>query len=144
MLSVRFEGGAGRRLLVLAPVYVAVLLVLKGMKSLVGLVQPFTHLLPAWVPAEEALFRSPRPRDLLPGRRHRGLTGGTGNSQMGEGAVFERIPGYSLIRSLTQQVAGESLEKAWKAALFQSDEALLPAFIIEELDDGPTARSSTT
>jgi len=123
-------------LLVLAPVYVAVLLVLKGMKSLAALVQPFTHLLPAWVPAEEAL-------SLLLVLLICFLIGATVGSRAGqgvrkwiEGAVFERIPGYSLIRSLTQQVAGESREKAWKPALFQSDEALLPAFIIEELDDG--------
>jgi len=53
-----------------------------------------------------------------------------------EATVFERIPGYALIRSLTHQVAGESRESTWKPALFQSDEGLIPAFIIEELEDG--------
>ena len=53
-----------------------------------------------------------------------------------EKTLFERIPGYALLRSLTHQVAGQSRGSTWKAALFQSDEALIPAFIIEELDDG--------
>jgi uncharacterized membrane protein len=33
-------------------------------------------------------------------------------------------------------VAGESAESAWKPALAQIEEALVPAFIIEELEDG--------
>jgi uncharacterized membrane protein len=33
-------------------------------------------------------------------------------------------------------MAGKSSESAWKAALFETDEALVPAFIVEELDDG--------
>src|SRR5205085_9219319 len=53
-----------------------------------------------------------------------------------EKSVFERIPGYALFRSLALQMAGQSRGSTWKAALFQSDEALIPAFIIEELDDG--------
>jgi hypothetical protein len=53
-----------------------------------------------------------------------------------EETFYERIPGYALLRSLTHQVAGKSRGSTWKAALFQSDEALIPAFIIEELDDG--------
>jgi len=53
-----------------------------------------------------------------------------------ERAFFERIPGYALIRSLTQQMAGESRENVWKPALAEIEEALVPAFIIEELEDG--------
>ena len=53
-----------------------------------------------------------------------------------ERTVFEKIPGYALIRSLTHQMAGQSRESTWQPALFQSDDGLVPAFIIEELDDG--------
>jgi uncharacterized membrane protein len=53
-----------------------------------------------------------------------------------ERTFFEKIPGYALIRSLTNQVAGDSRENVWKPALFESDEALIPAFIIEEFEDG--------
>jgi uncharacterized membrane protein len=53
-----------------------------------------------------------------------------------EKAFFERIPGYALIRSLTQRMAEEDREAAWKPALVEVEEALVPAFIIEELGDG--------
>jgi uncharacterized membrane protein len=50
--------------------------------------------------------------------------------------LFERLPGYGLVRSLTQRVAGESQESAWKPALVELEDALVPAFVIEELEDG--------
>ena len=53
-----------------------------------------------------------------------------------ERTFFERIPGYGLLRSLTQQIAGKSRENIWRPALFKTDEGLLPAFIIEEFEDG--------
>ena len=39
-------------LLIVVPIYLAVLLLLKGMKSVVGLVRPLALLLPDWIPAE--------------------------------------------------------------------------------------------
>ena len=53
-----------------------------------------------------------------------------------ETTLFERIPGYALFRSLTQRLAGESRENVWQPALAEIEEALVPAFIIEELEDG--------
>jgi uncharacterized membrane protein len=53
-----------------------------------------------------------------------------------EKSFFDRMPGYALIRSLTQRLAGEDREAAWKPALAEVEEALVPAFIIEELGDG--------
>ena len=53
-----------------------------------------------------------------------------------EKSVFGRIPGYAVIRSLTQQLAGQGQEQAWKPALAEIEEALVPAFIIEEHADG--------
>jgi uncharacterized membrane protein len=53
-----------------------------------------------------------------------------------EKSLFERIPGYALFRSLTQQLAGSREEQVWKPALAEIEEALVPAFIIEEFDDG--------
>jgi len=123
-------------LLIVVPIYLAVLLLLKGMKSVMTLVQPFTHLLPDSVPAETIL-------SLLLMLTICFLIGVAVRTQAGqavreriERTFFERIPGYALIRSLTHQVAGESRENVWKPALFESDEALIPAFIIEEFEDG--------
>ena len=53
-----------------------------------------------------------------------------------EVAFFERLPGYGLLRSLTQRLSGDSEESAWTPALVEIEEALVPAFIIETLDDG--------
>jgi uncharacterized membrane protein len=46
------------------------------------------------------------------------------------------MPGYALLRSLTQRLAGKDEENVWKPALAEIEEALVPAFIIEELADG--------
>ena len=44
-----------RRLLMVVPVYLAILLLLKAMKSVVNLVRPFTAILPEWLPADDLL-----------------------------------------------------------------------------------------
>jgi uncharacterized membrane protein len=53
-----------------------------------------------------------------------------------EKVFFERLPGYALLRSLTQRLAGETDDDAWKPALVEIEDALVPGFIIEEHDDG--------
>ena len=125
-----------RGLLIIIPVYLAVLLLLKGMQSVGKLVRPFVHLLPQWVPAEELM-------SLLLFLAICIVVGVSVSTRLGkrarnrlEATVFERIPGYALIRSLTHQVAGHTGESGWKPALFESDEGLVPAFIIEKLEDG--------
>ena len=122
--------------LVLAPIYLAVLLLLRALKSLIGLVQPIAKVLPAWLPAEHFLA-------LLLILILCFLTGVGIRTRIGqaiweqiEKSLFQRIPGYALFRSLAQRMAGESEETAWKPALAEIEEALVPAFIIEELDDG--------
>ena len=123
-------------LLIVVPIYLAILLLLKAMKSLGQLVRPLALLLPAWVPAEMAL-------SLLFVLLICFLIGVVVRTRMGqaarekvERAFFERIPGYALLRSLTQQMAGKSRENIWKPALLDGDEGLLLVFIIEEFDDG--------
>lgn len=123
-------------LLIVVPVYLAVLLVLKGMKSVVGLVRPVAALLPDSIPAEALL-------SLLLVLLVCFLAGvlvrtraGQAAREKAERSLFERIPGYSVIRSLTQQLAGSSAENVWTPALVQTDEGLVPAFVIEELADG--------
>ncbi len=125
-----------RGLLVVVPVYFAILLMLKGMASVGKLVSPFAKLLPDWVPAQQLL-------SLLLVLAICILIGATVATRMGHGLrswleanVFARIPGYALVQSLTSQMAGKSRETTWKAALLEDNEALVPAFIIEELEDG--------
>jgi len=125
-----------RGLLVIVPIYLAVLLLLKGMKAVAGLVRPFALLLPDWFPAEQALSLLL----VLLICILIGVAVGTGAGRVlrerFEKAFLERIPGYALIRSLTQQLVGESRENVWKPALAEIEDALVPAFIIEEFEDG--------
>lgn len=125
-------GGA----LVVVPIYLALLLVLKGMRSVASLVRPIALLLPDWLPAERALsLLLVLAICFLIGVAIRTQAGRMARERV-EKAFFERIPGYALLRSLTQRVAGEDRESAWKPALAEIEEALVPAFIIEELADG--------
>lgn len=125
-------GGA----LVVLPIYLAVLILLKGMQSVAGLVRPIAVLLPDWLPGENLL-------SLLLVLVFCGLVGIAVRTRVGralrermESSLFERLPTYALFRSLTQRLAGEGRENVWKPALVEIEEALVPAFIIEELDDG--------
>ena len=121
---------------VVVPVYLAILLLLKGMQSVAGLVRPVAALLPDWLPAESffSLFFL-LVVCFLVGAAVRTRVGRLVRERM-EVVFFERLPGYGLLRSLTQRLAGDRDETAWKPALVAFDDALAPAFVIEELDDG--------
>jgi len=122
--------------LIVVPIYLAILLLLKAMKSVVGLVQPIALLLPDSLPAETLLsLLFVLVFCLLIGVIVHTRIGAAVRERM-ETTLFERIPGYALIRSLTQQLAGSSQEKVWKPAFVEIEEGLVPSFIIEEFDDG--------
>jgi uncharacterized membrane protein len=123
-------------LFIVVPVYLAVLLLLKGMKSAATLVRPVAALVPDWLPAENLL-------SLLlvlvfcffVGVAVRTRSGRKIRERL-EVAFFERLPGYGVLRSLTQRLAGNGDEEAWRPALVEIEEALVPAFVIEEHADG--------
>jgi uncharacterized membrane protein len=123
-------------LLVVVPLYLAVLLLLKAMASVVGLVRPLAGLLPDWMPAENLLalglvlllcFLVGAVVRTRAGRRIR---------ERVETSLFDRIPGYAVLRNLTLQLVGQGQESVWKPAFIEIEEALVPGFIIEELEDG--------
>jgi len=123
-------------LFIVVPVYLAVLLLLKGMKAVGGLVRPIGALVPDWLPAEGLLsLVLVLALCFLVGVAVRTPLGRAVRERM-EMVFFERLPGYGLLRSLTQRLAGDSEEHTWKPALAEIEDALVPAFIIEELDDG--------
>jgi uncharacterized membrane protein len=123
-------------LLVVLPLYLAVLLLLKAMQSVVGLVRPLAVLLPEWLPAEHALsLLLVLIVCFLIGVAVRTAIGRAIRARI-EQSLFGRIPGYTLLRSLTQQVAGTAQQHVWKPALAEIEDALVPAFIIEEFADG--------
>ena len=123
-------------LFIVVPVYLAVLLLLKGMKSAASLVRPVAAMVPDWLPGENLLsLVLVLALCFLVGVAVRTRSGRAVRERL-EVAFFERLPGYGLLRSLTQRLAGDSDEQAWRPALAEIEEALVPAFIIEELADG--------
>jgi uncharacterized membrane protein len=122
-------------LLVLLPLYLAVLLLLKALQTLVAVVRPVAALLPDWLPAQNLLAL------LLVllicfgvGVLVRTQLGGVIRDRMQ--TLFSRVPGYTLFRSLTKRLAGNTDENVWTPALVEIEDALVPGFIIEEHDDG--------
>ena len=120
---------------VVVPVYLAILLLLKGMQSVGRLVVPFTAMLPDWLPAEGLIsLLLVLLVCFIVGVAVRTRTGRVVRERM-EVQFFERLPGYGLFRSLTQRLAGDSDENAWQPALVEIEDALVPGFIIEEVDE---------
>ena len=122
-------------LLVLLPLYLAVLLLLKGLQTLVAVVRPVAALLPDWLPAQNLLAL------LLVlllcfgvGVLVRTQLGGVIRDRLQ--TLFGRVPGYALFRSMTKRLAGKTDENVWTPALVEIEDALVPGFIIETHDDG--------
>jgi uncharacterized membrane protein len=135
-LSEFFLSTLGLGALAVAPIYIASLLLIKLMKSLAAIARPLAKLLPKWLPAEQILslllvFLGCFLIGLIVHTKR-----GRATWERMEIALLRRIPGYTVIRSLTQQLAGKTEGNAWKPALAEIEEALVPAFIIEEHEDG--------
>jgi uncharacterized membrane protein len=123
-------------LLVVLPFYLTLLLLLKTAMGLLALLEPLTAPIPASVH-----FRSAIAAVLLLGTCFvAGLVVRTGPGQRAKSALdrnlLEKIPGYGLLRSLAGRIAGEEGDAAFAVALVEIEEALVPAFIVEELEDG--------
>jgi uncharacterized membrane protein len=132
LVTSTFVGG----LFIVVPVYLALLLLLKGMKSVAGLVRPIAALLPDWIPAEDFFsLLLVLAACFLVGAAVRTRAGRVTREKL-EKLFFSRLPGYGLLQSLTQRLAEDSDDSAWKPALVELEDALVPCFIIEELDDG--------
>jgi uncharacterized membrane protein len=123
-------------ILMLVPVYLVILLLLKAMKSLAGVARPLARLLPASIPAEPAVsLLVVLVLCFLVGLALRTPFGHATRIRI-ENSLLNKIPGYEVFRSMTQQLAGVRQGSTWKPALAEIEEALVPAFIVEELDDG--------
>ncbi len=125
-------------LLIILPIYVAVLLLAKATSGLLRLLDPLASRIPA---AEQ--FRAIVAILLLvaiwfivgvvvrtgPGLRAKNAL---------EQAVFDKMPGYTFLRGLAKRLTGKSEEQTLQPALVEIEEALVPALIVEELEDGCT------
>ncbi len=123
-------------LLIIVPLYLCVLLLLKAMASVGALVKPITLLFPPWFPGEALMALLLLAALALAVGIVVQTALGRAIKEWIERSLFERMPGYSLFRSLTHRLAGKGVDQAWKPALAEIEDALVPAFIIEELKDG--------
>jgi len=121
--------------LVLVPIYLITLLLLKAFAGVMGLVSPISQGLPQTLPLRELLAIL----ILIAACFVCGIAVRTGPGLRAKNAfertVLERIPGYALIRGLTGRIAGKSEEDTFAVVLAEIEDALVPAFLIEECDD---------
>jgi uncharacterized membrane protein len=123
-------------LLVVLPIYLSVLLLAKTVGGLLSLLSPVTAAIPA-----DARFRQVIAIlimiaiCLVVGLLVRTTLGRRVKTAF-ERSVLEKIPGYTLVRGLTKRVSGDQSDVAFRPALVELEDALSPAFIIEELEDG--------
>jgi uncharacterized membrane protein len=123
-------------LLVVVPTYLAFLLLLRVVQALEGLVQPLAVFIPDWLPRETLLAAVALVTLCVAIGAAVRTRAGRAVMQELEKSVFVRIPGYELFQGLTKQLVGEAHGTAWQPALVEIEDALVPAFIIEELEDG--------
>jgi uncharacterized membrane protein len=123
-------------LLIILPVYLAVLLLAKTIKALLNLLQPVTAQVPASVEFRQIVailllvticFVVGLVVRTGPGLRAKNAF---------ELAVLEKLPGYTFVRGFAKRMAGHGDERTLEPALVEIEDALVPALIVEELDDG--------
>ncbi|MFZ1413331.1 MAG: DUF502 domain-containing protein [Defluviicoccus sp.] len=122
--------------LIILPIYVAILLLAKTVKGLLGLLAPVASQLPAGVEFRQIIaillliavcFVVGLVVRTRPGLRVKNAF---------EHAVLEKLPGYTFVRGLAKRLAGRSEEQTLQPALVEIEDALVPALIVEELEDG--------
>ena len=123
-------------ILIILPIYVSILLLAKAIKGLLAVVGPITASLPVTVEFRQfAAILVLVAICFVTGLLARTGPGVRAKNAF-EKAVLSKLPGYGLLRSLTGRIAGQADEPAFAPALVEIEEALVPALIIEELEDG--------
>ena len=122
--------------LVILPIYVSVLLLAKAVNGLLALLTPVTAQLPAGVQFRQVVAILL----LIVVCFVVGLVVRTGPGLWAKNAfeqvVLERLPGYTFLRGLAKRLTGRSEEETLQPALVEIEEALVPALIVEKLEDG--------
>jgi uncharacterized membrane protein len=123
-------------ILVLLPVYLAVLLLLKAFSGLMALVAPVTAQMPAGAQFRQLIAVLV----ILAACFIAGIVVQTGPGGRGirelQRRVLEKIPGYKLLRGLLGRLSGDETAEGFIPALVEIEDALVPALIVEELADG--------
>jgi uncharacterized membrane protein len=123
-------------LLIVVPMYLTLLLLGKALKGMVALLGPIVALLPERVHHFGqilAIVLVVLVCFML------GLIARTGLGRRAieafERRVLERMPGFAMLRSVVRRVSGTSDDAQFQPVLVEIEDALTPAFIVEELDD---------
>lgn len=131
-LKVTLVGG----LLIVLPVWVTALMLIKAVNGALKMLLPMAKLVPQSFVHEKIValvllllvcFLVGLLTQTRPGKR------------LGHwitDKILGRLPGFSLVRAMTRQLAGEKGEESFQPALVEIEEALVPGFIIEKHADG--------
>jgi uncharacterized membrane protein len=123
-------------ILIILPIYIAVLLLAKAVKGILDMLAPVAGSLPAGVEFRQAAtivllivlcFVVGLVVRTRPGLRAKNAF---------EQAVLEKLPGYTFFRGLAKRLTGRSEEHKLEPALVEIEDALVPALIVEKLEDG--------
>jgi len=123
-------------LLVVLPIWVIIILVIKSLTMLAGFIKPLVDHLPGsvnypWIVAIAILLAA----CFAVGIAVRTALG-RWSMHLLERNLLERLPGYTLIRSFAQRLAGTGETEAFAPVLVELEEALVPAFLVERHPDG--------
>jgi uncharacterized membrane protein len=123
-------------ILVLMPIYLALLLLLKALSAVMAVVAPVTSMVPAGAQFRQLIaILVILAACFIAGIVVRTGPGGRGIQAL-QRRLLEKIPGYSVLRSVIKRLSGDETSKAFEPALVELEEALVPALIVEELPDG--------
>ena len=122
--------------LVILPLYIAVLLLAKTVNGLLALLKPVADQVPASVELRQVVAIIL----LICACFAIGLIVRTGPGLRAKNAfertILEKLPAYTFLRGLVSRLAGKGEEQPLQPALVELEDALVPALIVEELDDG--------
>ena len=121
-------------LLIVVPAYLTVLLLVKALSGIVNLLGPIVALLPG----DQHFRRLTAVALVVVLCFLLGLAARTGLGRRAiavfERRVLERLPGFAMLRAVVRRVSGSSDDAQFQPVLVEIEEALTPAFIVEEID----------
>jgi uncharacterized membrane protein len=123
-------------LLVVVPVWVLVLIAVKVVSEAGGALRPITAVLPVGVWFPELLAAGVLLGVcFLAGLAVRTAVGRYAREVV-ERRLLERVPGYTTLRSMSEQLADMNRETGFRPALAEIEGGLAPALIVENHPDG--------
>ena len=122
--------------LVVMPIAVTALLMGKAFAAVLAILHPITAELPPGLPLPQMMAAL----IVLAICFVAGVVVSTGPGrwlkETLDRRLLERVPGYTMVRGLAGRIAGQETGATFAPALVEMDDALVPAFVVEEHPDG--------